>query len=214
MRLLSMADFYNFTFQPNFHIWRDFNVKFNCQQMNWTDTDNDSVMDIGERAGFRLILASSLSNVPMEITSDEDIGSDSIINYDGYLNADGEHMTSLAFEGLREEVTDENSEVEFKYYYKPIYLDFHENDGGFIITVAGTSNEGENVISDNTDITLSMLGDSPQDLEAIFIGTDESDPYIIAYAKASNSVKVRDVLSIPLDTQILSVGVDEYDEYQ
>jgi hypothetical protein len=93
-------------------------------------------------------------------------------------------------------------------------LDFHENDGGFIITVAGTSNEGENVISDNTDITLSMLGDSPQDLEAIFIGTDESNPYILAYAKASNSVKVRDVLSIPLDTQILSVGVDEYDEYQ
>ena len=209
-----MADFYNFTFQPNAHIWRDFNIKFNCSQMNWVDSDNDSVMDIGERAGFRLILASSLANVDMEILDEADSGTDSIIDYDGYLNADNSHLTSLAFEGLREEVTDENSEEEFKYYYKPIYLNYNENDGGFIITLAGTSSEGDTVISDNTDITLSMLGDSPQELEAIFICTDESDPYVIAYAKASSSVMVRDVLSIPLDTQILSVGVDEYDEYQ
>ena len=209
-----MADFYNFTFQPNAHIWRDFNIKFNCSQMNWVDSDNDSVMDIGERAGFRLILASSLANVDMEILDEADIGDDSIINYEGYLNADSSHLTSLAFEGLREEVTDENSETEFKYYYKPIYLTYNENDGGFVITIAGTSSEGDEVISDNTDITLSMLGDSPQELEAIFICTDESDPYVICYAKASSSVMVRDVLSIPLNTQILSVGVDEYDEYQ
>lgn len=209
-----MADFYNFTFQPNAHIWRDFNIKFNCSQMNWVDSDNDSVMDIGERAGFRLILASSLANVDMEILDEDDIGDDSIINYEGYLNADSSHLTSLAFEGLKEEVTDENSETEFKYYYKPIYLTYNENDGGFIITIAGTSSEGDEVISDNTDITLSMLGDSPQELEAIFICTDESDPYVLCYAKASSSVMVRDVLSIPLNTQILSVGVDEYDEYQ
>ena len=209
-----MADFYNFTFQPNAHIWRDFNIKFNCSQMNWVDSDNDSVMDIGERAGFRLILASSLANLPMEILNESESRSNSIINYDGYLNADDEHITSLAFEGLKEEVTDENSETEFKYYYKPIYLTYTENDGGFVITIAGTSSEGDEVISDNTDITLSMLGNSPQELEAIFICTDESDPYVICYAKASSSVMVRDVLSIPLNTQILSVGVDEYDEYQ
>ncbi len=208
-----MADFYNFTFKPNFHIWRDFNIRFHPNLMNWTPSDeNDETMDVGEREAYRLILASSLSKVNIEAENNQT--ADSIINYDGRLNADSKHMTSLAFEGLSEEVTDSDDDIQFKYYYKPLYLNFIEHDGGFVITIAGTSDEGESVISDNNDITLSMLGDEAQELEAIFITTDESNPYVIAYAHASSSVLVRDVLTIPLDTQVVVIGVDEYDEYQ
>ena len=80
-----------------------------------------------------------------------------------------------------------------------VYLNFTQHEGGFIISMAGQS---------SVDISLN---DSNNFLNGILIvkhGTndDEHEGYLFAYARSPQPIAVKDVITIPTDTELVGLG--------